>query len=57
MIKIDTIETLNLSNIVVILGNFDGIHLGHKLLVEKAKRIAKQNDLQTAVLTCGRVTG
>ncbi|RRD94002.1 bifunctional riboflavin kinase/FAD synthetase [Clostridiales bacterium COT073_COT-073] len=51
MIIKDTTENLRLSEIVVILGNFDGIHRGHNLLVEKAKQIGLENGLKTAVLT------
>ena len=27
---------------VVLIGNFDGIHLGHQKLISKAKKIAEQ---------------
>lgn len=36
---------------VVVLGNFDGVHRGHRLLLEKADQIAKQQRLLRRVLT------
>jgi riboflavin kinase/FMN adenylyltransferase len=36
---------------VMALGFFDGIHLGHQKLIEKAKQIALQKNLELAVLT------
>ncbi len=39
------------SDIVVALGEFDGLHKAHMLLIERAKQIAKDNGLRTAVMT------
>ncbi|MBA4537497.1 FAD synthetase family protein [Bacillus aquiflavi] len=36
---------------VMALGFFDGVHLGHKQLIEKAKYIARQKGLELTVLT------
>lgn len=36
---------------VMALGFFDGIHLGHQKLIEKAKEISKQKKLELSVLT------
>lgn len=36
---------------VICLGNFDGVHLGHQLLLETAKSIAKTNNLQSVFFT------
>ncbi|EAC7102219.1 bifunctional riboflavin kinase/FAD synthetase [Listeria monocytogenes] len=36
---------------VMALGFFDGVHLGHQAVIKKAKQIAEQKGLQTAVLT------
>ena len=36
---------------VLVLGYFDGLHRGHKALFDKAKQIAKQDNLQIVVLT------
>ena len=34
-----------------ILGNFDGIHKGHKIILEKAVKKAKEKNLKTIVYT------
>ncbi len=39
------------NNTAVILGNFDGIHRGHQLLLARAKELAAASGLQTAALT------
>lgn len=44
-------DNLALKNSVVVLGNFDGVHLAHKMLVEKAVSIAKKNRLTAVVYT------
>ncbi|MED4203314.1 FAD synthetase family protein [Neobacillus mesonae] len=36
---------------VMALGFFDGVHLGHQYLLEKAKNIARQNNLHFTVMT------
>ena len=36
---------------ILALGNFDGIHLGHKALLEKAVRLAGINTLKSGVYT------
>ncbi len=36
---------------VVALGNFDGVHKGHQLIIERGKRLAKQLNAQMAVVT------
>lgn len=43
-------ETLQEGETVIALGNFDGFHLGHQKLLEKAEYIAKEEGLLTAVL-------
>ncbi len=35
---------------VVVIGNFDGIHLGHRTLIETAARLASDNDLPLLVM-------
>lgn len=44
--KIDTIKES-----VVTIGNFDGIHKGHQVLIEKATEYAKKNNLISIVFT------
>lgn len=36
---------------VITLGNFDGLHLGHRKIIEQAKKIAKDKVLPLAVMT------
>lgn len=36
---------------VVTIGRFDGVHLGHKKLIEQLKNVAKANDGQTVIIT------
>lgn len=44
-------DNLKLKNSVVVLGNFDGVHSAHKMLIEKAVKIAKEKDLLSVVYT------
>lgn len=44
-------EHWQIKDTAVILGNFDGVHKGHQLLIDRAKEIAAEKGLQTAVLT------
>lgn len=39
------------NNVIVALGNFDGVHLGHRKLIEKTVNLARQVDGTPAVLT------
>lgn len=36
---------------VVLLGNFDGVHLGHQAMIQRGKEIAQAQDLRLAVLS------
>ena len=36
---------------VVTIGRFDGVHMGHKKLIERLKNIAKKNLGQTVIIT------
>lgn len=49
VIKAD--ETDRLKKTVVVLGNFDGLHKGHLSLIEKAKQVAKAEDLAVTLFT------
>lgn len=33
------------------IGNFDGVHLGHLAIVDQIKKIAKEKNLASAILT------
>lgn len=45
-------ENINISeNLVIALGNFDGIHRGHRKLIEQAVAIAKEKNIKSAVFT------
>jgi len=41
----------NIRDSVVAIGNFDGVHIGHKCVIQEAKRIAKKSKKKTSVLT------
>ena len=43
------IETENKASAVVALGNFDGLHLGHRHIISQAVRIAQEKDLVPTV--------
>ncbi|KRQ86995.1 Riboflavin biosynthesis protein RibF [Caloramator mitchellensis] len=47
-------EFVKLNNdekLVVALGTFDGLHLGHRAIIESAKQISKRKGIKSAVLT------
>lgn len=44
-------RTTDIKPCVMALGFFDGIHLGHRKLIENVKRVSQQSGLQSAVLT------
>ena len=41
----------NIDNSVLILGFFDGFHLGHKVVIRTAIEYAKKNNCKTALIT------
>ena len=47
-------ENILSSKIVLALGFFDGVHLGHQRLVLRAKEIAKRKNLPLVVMTFDR---
>jgi len=52
MIIIDSLNQINtLPNSVVALGNFDGVHIGHQKLIERAVLLAKEENLSSVVFT------
>lgn len=44
-------DIVNTEPVAVALGNFDGIHLGHRALIDEAVRTAKQKGIRSAVFT------
>ncbi len=52
MIIIKNLDEINkIEETVVALGNFDGIHKGHKHLINEAVKLAKNNNYKSAVFT------
>ena len=49
--KIDTEIQKNAQGQVLIIGNFDGVHLGHQALIAYAKKIAKEKHKKCVMLT------
>ena len=39
-------STLNTPPLTAVIGNFDGVHLGHQKLISTAKEFAKNNGLK-----------
>ena len=44
-------EIGEIESTAVALGNFDGIHKGHQVLIREAVRLAEKNGLKSAVFT------
>jgi riboflavin kinase/FMN adenylyltransferase len=42
---------LKLKPRTLLIGNFDGVHLGHQFLIEFAKKIARESDTELSILT------
>ncbi|MDO5650435.1 MAG: bifunctional riboflavin kinase/FAD synthetase, partial [Gallicola sp.] len=49
IIEIDSNSKFNIENYVA-LGNFDGVHFGHKTLLEKAVNAAKRDNKKSSAL-------
>jgi riboflavin kinase/FMN adenylyltransferase len=49
IIGLDNIDTISPS--VVTVGTFDGVHLGHRMIINSVLNIAKENDLVATLLT------
>jgi riboflavin kinase/FMN adenylyltransferase len=49
MEKVIGITEFKLPKTVAALGNFDGIHKGHRVLIDKAKEIAKEKNIESAL--------
>ena len=48
---IDNIPDLPLEPCVATIGFFDGVHLGHRFLIEQVKELAKDKGLRSALIT------
>jgi len=48
--KLENLEDIK-ENTAITVGNFDGIHLGHRYLIKKVKKRAEKENLRTLVLT------
>ena len=51
MIKITDINSFNITDTVVTVGTFDGLHLGHKTILDALKNKAKQLNYKSVVFT------
>ena len=52
MIRYNTLENLSIKDdTVVCIGNFDGLHLGHRLIISTAKNKAKEYNYKSLILT------
>ncbi|MBQ3710141.1 MAG: bifunctional riboflavin kinase/FAD synthetase [Bacteroidales bacterium] len=47
----NTIQARNIKNAVVTIGTFDGVHLGHQAIFKEMRRLAKEVDGETVVVT------
>ena len=48
---LNNLKSQKQENLSVILGFFDGIHKGHKTVINTAVRYAENNDLKSALVT------
>ncbi|MEG2057207.1 MAG: bifunctional riboflavin kinase/FAD synthetase [Romboutsia sp.] len=44
-------EVVKIENSVITIGNFDGLHKGHQVLIKKAVKYAKDNNIKSIVFT------
>ena len=44
-------------NAVVTIGTFDGVHLGHRKIIDRIQQLAKVSDGETVILTFFRTRG
>lgn len=51
VIKSNNFDNINIGPVVMALGTFDGVHLGHQAVIEKAKEKAKKLTLPVAIYT------
>ena len=48
---IEDLKNVNIPGSVVTIGNFDGVHLGHKELIKKVKQRAEELTLPSIIIT------
>lgn len=51
MIVVRDFDRLKEKELVATIGFFDGVHLGHRFLIDEMKEIAKARNLPSAVIT------
>lgn len=48
---IDSLSSQNNSPSVITIGTFDGVHIGHQKIIQRLKKVGKEKDLKSLVLT------
>ncbi len=48
---LDELESAEFKNVAATIGTFDGVHLGHKKIIEKLLEISSQNNLLSTLIT------
>ena len=48
---LDKLESAEFKNVAATIGTFDGVHLGHKKIIEKLLEISGQNNLLSTLIT------
>lgn len=48
---LDKLESAEFKNVAATIGTFDGVHLGHKKIIEKLLEISSQNNLLSTLIT------
>lgn len=51
MKKIENLEIVKNSNVGVVIGNFDGVHLGHQKLIKEVLKDCKKEELELLLIT------
>ncbi|MCT4615080.1 MAG: bifunctional riboflavin kinase/FAD synthetase [Marinifilaceae bacterium] len=51
MIIHKNIDNFNVTNPVITIGTFDGVHLGHRSVIDKLKKLAKQVNGESVIIT------
>ncbi len=57
MIVVRDFDRLKGKELVATIGFFDGVHLGHRFLIDEMKEIAKARNLPSAVITSRNIPG